>query len=321
MMPARRTPSRLLDRLPKVRGRLSADAVLANTTWFRVGGPAEVLFRPADLDDLADFLAARPADVPVTVIGVGSNLLVRDGGVPGVVIRLGRGFAGISAQNNAIVAGAGALDLNVAHVAGEAGLSGLEFLCGVPGTIGGALRMNAGAYGGEIKDSVVWAKLVDLHGRRYCLTADRLGLSYRHCAVPEGWIFTEAKLKGRPGGDRQAILARMGEIQAARADSQPVRARTGGSTFANPSGHKAWELIERAGCRGLKRGGATVSDKHCNFLINTGAATAADIEGLGEEVRRRVFETSGVTLEWEIRRVGVPLGPLARDTAARDAGA
>ena len=320
MMPARSSTSRLIDRLPRTRGRMSENAVLANTTWFRVGGPAEVLFRPADLDDLAAFLAARPKDVPVTVIGVGSNLLVRDGGVPGVVIRLGRGFAAIRAEGNAILTGAGALDLNVAQVAAEAGIAGLEFLSGVPGTIGGALRMNAGAYGTEIKDAIVWAKALDLHGRRYCLAADRLGLAYRHCAVPEGWIFTEAKLKGR-AADKQAILERMGEIQAARADSQPVRARTGGSTFANPppgigGGRKAWELIERAGCRGLKRGGAMVSEKHCNFLINTGEATAADIEGLGEEVRRRVFETSGVTLDWEIRRVGVPAGPLARDAGA-----
>ncbi|MCK6454045.1 MAG: UDP-N-acetylmuramate dehydrogenase [Alphaproteobacteria bacterium] len=309
----------LIERLPKMRGRYSENAVLANTTWFRVGGPAEVLFRPADLDDLADFLAQRPADVPVTVIGVGSNLLVRDGGVPGVVVRLGRAFAEIRADGDAVEAGAGALDLNVAHVAAEAGIAGLEFLSGIPGTIGGALRMNAGAYGGEIKDAIVWAKALDLHGRRYCLTPGRLALSYRHCGVPEGWIFTLARLQGRRG-DRQAILQRTQEIQARRTDTQPVRARTGGSTFANPpigiaGGLKAWELIERAGCRGLKRGGATVSDKHCNFLINAGDATAADIEGLGEEVRRRVFEQSGVTLEWEIRRIGVPAGPLARGVA------
>jgi UDP-N-acetylmuramate dehydrogenase len=311
MMPARMSKSSLLERLPKMRGRYSENAVLANTTWFRVGGPAEVLFRPADLDDLADFLAQRPADVPVTAIGVGSNLLVRDGGVPGVVVRLGRGFADIRADGDAVEAGGGALDLNVAHVAAEAGIAGLEFLCGIPGTIGGALRMNGGAYGSEIRDVVVWAKALDLHGRRYCLTPGRLGLTYRHCAVPEGWIFTLARLQGKPG-DKQAIAQRMAEIQSQRAETQPVRSRTGGSTFANPKGLKAWELIEHAGCRGLKRGGAMVSEKHCNFLINTGDATAADIEGLGEEVRRRVFEATGVTLEWEIRRIGVPASPLAR---------
>lgn len=315
MMPARKPTPPLIQRLPAVRGRYSENAVLANTTWFRVGGPAEVMFRPADLDDLADFLARRPADVPVTAIGVGSNLLVRDGGVPGVVIRLGRAFADIRAEGDCVIAGAGALDLNVAHVAAEAGIAGLEFLCGVPGTIGGALRMNAGAYGAEVKDVIVWAKALDPRGRRYCLTPDRLGLSYRHCGVPEGWLFTQARFQGRRG-DKAAIARRMAEIQAERADSQPVRARTGGSTFANPKGHKAWELIDRAGCRGIKRGGAVVSEKHCNFLINTGDATAADIEGLGEEVRRRVFETSGITLEWEIRRIGVPAGPLARDAGA-----
>jgi UDP-N-acetylmuramate dehydrogenase len=315
MMPARKSTSSLIERLPAVRGRYSESTVLANTTWFRVGGAAEVMFRPADLDDLADFLAARPADVPVTVIGVGSNLLVRDGGVPGVVIRLGRAFADIRVEGDGVVAGAGALDLNVAHVAAEAGLAGLEFLCGVPGTIGGALRMNAGAYGAEVKDVLVSAKALDPRGRRYCLTPEHIGLAYRHCSLPEGWIFTSARFKGRPG-DKAQIARRMADIQAERADTQPVRTRTGGSTFANPKGHKAWELIDRAGCRGLKRGGAMVSEKHCNFLINTGDATAADIEGLGEEVRRRVFEATGVTLEWEIRRIGVPLGPLARDATA-----
>lgn len=314
MMPARMYSPGLIERLPQVRGRISENAILANTTWFRVGGPAEVLFRPLDLDDLADFLAACPADVPVTTIGVGSNLLVRDGGVPGVVIRLGRGFADIRVEGQMVVAGASALDLNVAHVAAEAGIAGLEFLCGVPGTIGGALRMNAGAYGDEMKDVLVWAKALDRQGRRYCLTPDRMGLSYRHCDVPEGWIFTGAKLKGHPG-EMPAIARRMGDIQAQRADTQPLKTRTGGSTFANPPGKKAWELIDQAGCRGLTRGGAMVSDKHCNFLINTGEATASDIEGLGEEVRRRVFEASGIALEWEIRRIGVSNAPAARDVA------
>jgi UDP-N-acetylmuramate dehydrogenase len=268
------------------------------------------MFRPADADDLAAFLRDRPADVPVTVIGVGSNLLVRDGGVPGVVIRLGRGFAGISRDGDIVKAGAAALDLNVALFAREAGLAGLEFLSGVPGTIGGALRMNAGAYGREMKDVALGAEALDMSGQRQYLTNRALGFSYRHCGVPEDWIFIAAELKGEPA-DPAAIQKRMDEIQRARADSQPLRTRTGGSTFANPSdpragGRKAWELIGAAGCRGLTRGGAMVSEKHCNFLINTGTATAADLESLGEEVRARVAEKFGITLEWEIRRIGVP---------------
>ncbi|HYE51672.1 MAG TPA: UDP-N-acetylmuramate dehydrogenase [Azospirillaceae bacterium] len=296
----------LVERLPPVRGRISPDAQLGPLTWFRVGGPAEALFRPADADDLAAFLANCPADVPVTVIGVASNLLVRDGGVPGVVVRLGGPFAAIEVEGELIHAGAGALDLNVALTAQEAGLAGLEFLSGIPGTIGGAVRMNGGAYGAEVVDAIVSAEGVDRAGNRRTYTRDELGLTYRHCAVPDDVIFTRATFRGRPG-DRDAIRARMDEIAAKRADSQPVRARTGGSTFANPEGHKAWELIDRAGCRGFTVGGAQVSEKHCNFLINTGDATAADIEGLGEEVRRRVRETSGVELRWEIRRIGVPL--------------
>ena len=303
-------PRRLLDRLPPVRGRLTENAPLAGITWFRVGGPAEVMFRPADLADLRAFLSAKPAEVPVTVIGVGSNLLVRDGGVPGVVIRLGKGFAEIGAEGSRIIAGAAALDLNVARVAAEAGIAGLEFLSGIPGTIGGALRMNAGAYGRELVDVVQSAEAVDAQGTVHRLDRQGLGLGYRHSGVPEDWIFVGAEIAGSPG-ERGAILARLAEIQAAREASQPIRSRTGGSTFANPPGQKAWELIDRAGCRGLAAGGAMVSEKHCNFLINTGAATAADLEGLGEEVRRRVFERSGVTLEWEIKRVGVPLPGLA----------
>jgi UDP-N-acetylmuramate dehydrogenase len=310
MMPARVYEERLIDRLPRVRGRLTADAPLAGITWFRVGGNAEVMFRPADADDLAAFLKARPSDVPITVIGVGSNLLVRDGGVPGIVIRLGRGFTDITRDGDLVKAGAAALDLNVAVFAREAGLAGLEFLSGVPGTIGGGLRMNAGAYGREMKDVTLGAEAVDLSGQRQYLTNRSLGFSYRHCGAPEDWIFTGAELKGE-AGDPAAIQKRMDEIQQARAESQPLRTRTGGSTFANPSdaragGRKAWELIDAAGCRGLKRGGAMVSDKHCNFLINTGIATAADLEGLGEEVRARVAEKFGVTLEWEIRRLGEP---------------
>lgn len=294
----------LIDLMPKCRGRLSANAPLSQVTWFRVGGNAEVLFRPADAEDLAEFLAALPAEVPVTVIGVASNLLVRDGGIPGVTIRLGRGFADISAEGNRLTVGAAALDLNVATVARDAGIAGLEFLSGIPGTIGGALRMNGGAYGREIADVLVAAQAVDREGEMLTFSAEQMGFTYRHSAAPDDCIFTGAVLEGEPG-EVLEIARRMAEIADKRADSQPIRSRTGGSTFKNPEGHKAWELIDRAGCRGLTVGGAQVSEKHCNFLINTGSATAADLEKLGEEVRRRVLETSGVTLEWEIKRVGV----------------
>jgi UDP-N-acetylmuramate dehydrogenase len=307
MMAARLSSSeRLIDRLPRVRGRLTENAPLAPVTWFRVGGEAEVMFRPADLDDLMAFLAAKPADVPVTVIGVASNLLVRDGGVPGVVVRLGRGFVEVRIDGATVEAGAGALDLNVALACREAGVAGLEFLSGIPGTIGGGLRMNAGAYGREIKDVLVSAVALDARGRRHELTPVEMDLSYRHCGVPEDWTFVSARFRGE-AGDAQAIGRRMAEIQEQREASQPTRARTGGSTFANPPGHKAWQLIDGAGCRGLRRGGAMVSEKHANFLINAGDATAADLEGLGEEVRRRVFDTNGITLHWEIRRIGCPL--------------
>lgn len=305
MMPERRACGRLIDRLPAVRGRYREEVPLAPITWFRVGGPAEVMFRPADIEDLATFLAGRPADIAVTVLGVGSNLLVRDGGVPGVVVRLGRAFAGIVAHGETIVAGACALDANVARAAQDAGLAGLEFLSGIPGTIGGALRMNAGAYGGEIKDVVVSAEAVDGRGERHCLAPTAMRFGYRQCGLPDDWIFTNARLHGAPG-DGQAIGRRIQEIRAARDSTQPVRSRTGGSTFANPPGAKAWELIERAGCRGLTIGGAQVSAQHCNFLINTGSASAADLETLGEEVRRRVLAQTGVLLHWEIRRIGVP---------------
>ncbi len=307
MTPARAalSPDHLIHRLPAVRGRLTADAPLAGVTWFRVGGPAEVLFKPADVKDLAAFLAGKPADVPVTVIGVGSNLLVRDGGVPGVVIRLGKGFVEIEPEGEDLICGSGALDLNVALTAAQAGIGGLEFLSGVPGTIGGALRMNAGAYGREMQDVLVSAEALDARGQPQRLSHEQMGFSYRHCAVPEDWIFTRAVLRGRPSSQAE-VAARMDEIKAAREASQPLRTATGGSTFANPPGHKAWQLIDQAGCRGLRIGGAQVSEKHCNFLINTGDATAADLETLGETVRRRVFETSGIDLKWEIRRIGVP---------------
>jgi len=290
--------------LPKTRGRLTVDAPLGGLTWFRVGGNAEVLFRPADVDDLAEFLAELPAEVTVTVIGVGSNLLVRDGGVEGVVIRLGGAFAQIDVMDDIVTAGAGALDLNVALTAQEHGLAGLEFLSGVPGTIGGALRMNAGAFGGEMKDVTLSATAIDRQGTTQLLTLADLDMSYRHCGSPDDYIFLSATLQGKRG-PAGAIAQKMAEIKQAREDSQPTRVRTGGSTFANPEGMKAWELIDKAGCRGLVIGGAQVSEKHCNFLLNLGDATAADIESLGEEVRRRVLETSGVTLEWEIRRIGI----------------
>lgn len=307
MIAARQRTDRLVDRLPPVRGRLTAEAPLAPVTWFRVGGAAEVLFRPADAEDLAAFLAAKPADVPVTVIGVASNLLVRDGGVKGVVVRLGRGFVEIRTEGNRVEAGAGALDLNVALTCRDAGIAGLEFMSGIPGTVGGGLRMNAGAYGREFKDVLVEAVALDGQGTRHTLPAAALGLSYRHSDVPEDWIFIGARFAGE-AGDATEIGRRMAEIQAAREASQPIRARTGGSTFANPPGAKAWELIDRAGCRGLTIGGAAVSEKHANFLINAGDGTAADLENLGEEVRRRVHEASGIMLRWEIRRIGEPAG-------------
>jgi UDP-N-acetylmuramate dehydrogenase len=292
----------LIDRLAKPRGRLAADAPLGQQTWFRTGGPAEVLFRPADTADLSDFLKALPPDVPVTVLGVGSNLLVRGGGIKGVVIRLMRGFTGIAVDGTDLVAGAGALDLNVALTARDHSLAGLEFLSGIPGTIGGAFPTNAGAYGGELSEVLISAEAVDRAGTVRTVTPSELGLGYRRSAAPADWIFTSARLRATPG-DPLAIARRIAEIDSARAESQP-RSRTGGSTFANPPGHTAWELIDRAGCRGLRIGDAQVSEKHCNFLINLGAATAADIESLGEEVRRRVFEQSGIRLHWEIRRIG-----------------
>jgi UDP-N-acetylmuramate dehydrogenase len=303
----------LIERLPPVRGRLTPAAPIGPLTWFRVGGPAEVLFRPADPEDLAEFLRGTPPDVPVTVIGVGSNLLVRDGGVGGVVVRLGRVFAAITPQGDAVEAGAGALDLNVALTAAEAGFGGLEFLSGIPGTIGGGFQTNAGAYGREFKDVLISADAIDRGGGLRRLSAPEMGLSYRHSEVDPSWIFVAARFRGVTGEPAE-IARRMGEIRAARESSQPIRARTGGSTFANPPGHKAWELIDRAGCRGLTRGGAMVSEKHANFLINTGNAAAADIEGLGEEVRRRVYDLCGVTLEWEIRRIGKPAAGAAAGT-------
>jgi UDP-N-acetylmuramate dehydrogenase len=302
MMALATTRTHLIDRLAKPRGRLAADAPLGAQTWFRTGGAAEVLFRPVDSEDLASFLGALPVDVPVTVLGVGSNLLVRDGGIKGVVIRLMRGFTGIAVEGSEVVAGAGALDLNVALTARDHALAGLEFLSGIPGTIGGAFQTNAGAYGSELSDVLLSAEAVDRAGNVFTVRPAELGLGYRHSKAPEDWIFTSARLRATPG-DPLEIARRIAEIDSARAESQP-RSRTGGSTFANPPQLKAWELIERAGCRGLRIGDAQVSEKHCNFLINLGSATAADIEALGEEVRRRVFQHTGILLQWEIRRIG-----------------
>lgn len=295
------------DTLPPLRGRLQLDAPLAPTTWFRAGGAAEVLVRPADAADLAQFLRALPLDVPVHVIGAGSNLIVRDGGLPGVTLRLARGFSAIIAEADGLIAGAASLDVTVAEHAAAAGLAGLEFLCGIPGSIGGAVAMNAGAYGGELAAVLDWADVVTRSGEQRRLSAADLAFAYRHSALPPGAVVVRVRLRAVPGAPA-IIAARMAEIRTSREASQPIRARTGGSTFRNPDGMKAWELIDAAGCRGLTRGAAMVSDKHCNFLINTGAASAADIEGLGEEVRRRVHAATGVTLEWEIRRIGVPAG-------------
>jgi UDP-N-acetylmuramate dehydrogenase len=306
MMTAPRLPG-FVDSLPKVRGRLQADAPLAPFTWFRAGGAAEALIRPADPDDLAGFLRDLPHDVPVHMIGACSNLIVRDGGVPGVTIRLARGFSAISPDVDGIIAGAAALDVTVSEHAAAAGLTGLEFLSGIPGSIGGAVAMNAGAYGGDLAAVLDWVEILTRTGEQRRLASAELAFAYRHAALPVGAVVTRVRLHGIPGASG-LIAARMAEIKATREASQPVRARTGGSTFRNPEGMKAWELIDTAGCRGLTRGGAMVSEKHCNFLINTGSATAADIEGLGEEVRRRVLAATGVILDWEIRRIGVPAG-------------
>jgi UDP-N-acetylmuramate dehydrogenase len=291
--------------LPPIRGRVQADAPLAPFTWFRCGGHAELLVRPADANDLATLLRGLPATTPVRVIGAASNLIIRDGGLPGVTIRLARGFSLIVPEPDGVIAGAAALDLTVAETAAAAGLTGLEFLSGIPGTIGGAVAMNAGAYGGEMAHVLSWAECVTRDGEKRRLSATDLAFGYRHANVPPGSVITRARLAAKPGAP-PVIAAKMAEIRAAREASQPVRARTGGSTFRNPDGMKAWELIDAAGCRGLSIGGAMVSEKHCNFLINTGTATAADIEALGEAVRRRVKAATGVTLEWEIRRIGVP---------------
>ncbi|MCB8878799.1 UDP-N-acetylmuramate dehydrogenase [Acidisoma cellulosilytica] len=292
--------------LPPLQGRVEAQAMLGALTWFRVGGPAEYLVKPADAGDLAQFLAALSEDVPLTVIGAASNLIIRDGGIKGVVIRLTRGFSTVAVEGDGIVCGAAALDATVSEHAAAAGLAGLEFLSGIPGSIGGAVAMNAGAYGSDIKACLDWVEIVTRQGEEMRLVAEDLHLSYRHSQLPPGAIVTRARLRATLG-DPHLIAARMAEIRDSRTKTQPVRARTGGSTFANPPGQKAWELIDAAGCRGLTRGGAQVAELHCNFLLNTGGATAADLEGLGEEVRRRVMDATGVSLVWEIKRIGQAL--------------
>ena len=296
----------LKDRLPEVRGSYRENEPLAPLTWFRVGGPAEVLFKPKDPDDLADFIQRKPVDVPVTLIGVGSNLLVRDGGIPGVVVRLPAAFGQINVDidRKQVTAGAFALDARVAQEAAKAGIGGLGFLAGIPGSIGGALRMNAGAHGGEIRDLLVEGTAIDPNGNITTLKAETFGHQYRHCSLDSNWIFLSATLQGTlsdPETEGQAIRA----VQNQREATQPIKSRTGGSTFKNPHNGSAWKIIDAAGLRGYKIGGAQVSTMHCNFLLNDGSATAKDLESLGEHIRARVYETQERLLQWEIKRLGI----------------
>ncbi len=296
----------LMERLPRVRGKLLACSSLARFTWFKVGGKADVLFSPADEEDLSQFLAGTPVDIPITVIGNSSNLLIRDGGISGVVIRLGRAFRNLRTEHCKIIAGAATADINIARYAQNSSISGLEFLFGVPGNLGGGIVMNAGAYGAEISDVFDKARVMDRMGEIRTISKTDIEFSYRSSSLFSDHIILSAVLQGRisePG----EIIERMKKIHLDREAAQPIRELTGGSTFKNPSGHKAWKLIEAAGCRGLSMGRAVTSKQHCNFLINQGGASAADLEGLGEEIRRRVEESSGILLEWEIRRIGQPL--------------
>ena len=310
--------SELRATLPELRGRLTANAPMADITWFRAGGAAEILFSPADESDLAYFIGKKPKDMPVFVIGLGSNLLVRDGGVPGVVIRLGRAFGDVKAESDHRVrAGTIVPDVKVARAAADAGIDGLAFYRGIPGSIGGALRMNAGAHGGETKDILIEARAIDPTGKIHVLSNADMGFTYRHCAIPSDWIFTQALYQGTPGEPAE-ILKKMDEVAAYREANQPIKDRTGGSTFKNPPGHSSWKLIDAAGCRGLRVGGAKVSEMHCNFLINDQNASGEDIETLGETVRARVKAHSGITLEWEIIRLGQALpGHAIGDALAR----
>lgn len=291
--------------MPELGGRLKANAPMSDITWFRVGGPAQILFTPRDEDDLAYFFKHKPVDLPVTVVGLCSNLLVRDGGIPGIVIKLGRGFNQIEAlEGHKIRVGTAVPDMKLARAAAEFGIAGLSFFRGIPGSVGGALRMNAGAHGGETRDFLVEARAVDYAGNKHVFQANDMGHSYRHCELPYTYVFTSAVFQGKPGA-RDEIEAANQEVAEYREEKQPVKDRTGGSTFKNPPGNSSWKLIDEAGCRGLRVGGAVVSEKHCNFLINEGEATGTDIERLGETVRKRVFENSGIRLEWEIKRLGV----------------
>ncbi|MCW4463077.1 UDP-N-acetylmuramate dehydrogenase [Sphingomonas sp. BT-65] len=299
--------------LPKVRGKLTAGAPLAPLVWFKSGGNAQWLFEPADVDDLTDFLAGLDPEVPVMALGLGSNLIVRDGGVPGVVVRLGKPFAKVERVDaTTLKCGGGASGILVSSTARDAGITGVEFLRSIPGTVGGFVRMNGGAYGRETAEVLVECEVVLRSGKRQTLAVDALGYTYRHSDLPEGAVVVNATFRGEPG-DPATIQAEMDRIAAAREESQPLRSKTGGSTFKNPPGDKAWRLVDAAGCRGLRKGGAQVSEKHTNFLLNTGDATSADIEGLGEEVRAKVKAASGVELEWEIQRVGVFAGDVDQD--------
>jgi UDP-N-acetylmuramate dehydrogenase len=292
--------------LEGIRGKLTCKAPLAPYTWFKTGGPADWLFEPADMDDLKAFLERLGGEIPVMALGLGSNMIVRDGGVPGVVVRLGKAFAGVEhTGENELTCGGGASGILVASTARDLGIAGLEFLRGIPGTVGGFVRMNGGAYGREVADVLLSCAVILHDGSFITLNAEELEYSYRHSALPEGAIVVSARFRGHPG-DPKDIGVEMDRIAAAREASQPLRTKTGGSTFKNPEGHKAWQLVDEAGCRGLQLGGAQVSEKHTNFLINTGTATSADIEGLGELVRDKVYAQSGVSLEWEIQRVGRP---------------
>jgi UDP-N-acetylmuramate dehydrogenase len=290
--------------MPGLRGRLMSNQPLKEFTWFRVGGPAQVLFVPEDEEDLALLLENLPGEIPVTIAGLGSNLIVRDGGVPGVVVRLGRGFGELKVEaGERIRAGAAVPDVKVSRCAQEAAIAGLAFFRGIPGAVGGALRMNGGAYGRETRDVLIEARAIDRRGTMRVFTNDEMGYAYRHCGLPEDVIFTQALFAGSPG-DRAVIAEEMNQITDKRESTQPIKSRTGGSTFKNPPGHKAWQLIDAAGCRGLTLGDAQVSPMHCNFLINLGSASAAEIEDLGELVCRQVKENSGIELEWEIKRIG-----------------
>ncbi|MEP7316223.1 MAG: UDP-N-acetylmuramate dehydrogenase [Sphingomicrobium sp.] len=317
-----------VDSLPKVRGKLTANAPLAPLVWFKSGGSAQWLFEPADADDLADFLRGLDSHVSVMGLGLGSNMIVRDGGVPGVVVRLGKAFAKVEKLGDLMLrCGGGASGILVSSTARDAGISGMEFLRSIPGTVGGFVRMNGGAYGRETCDILIECDVVLRSGERATLGIDELGYTYRHSELPDGAIVVSATFRGRPG-DAKDIQAEMDRIAASREESQPLRSKTGGSTFKNPLPHKAWQVIDAAGCRGLTRGGAQVSEKHCNFLLNLGDATSEDIEQLGEDVRRRVRQDSGFELEWEIQRVGIladdaskeRVGILADDAGQRDVG-